>query len=135
MTLLGRDLSGGAGVEAGDPDVVDGHLGVVLLAPLDDVLLVEPLVVGRHEVDPLEDPELLPGGVRSPGDDDVGAEAGGHRARAGGLDEVTASYRSTTHTLLLPFFDNGEKFYALSQSAVKLSLAVRRRRVCYPTAP
>src|SRR5581483_3977060 len=38
--------------------VVDRDLDVVRLAPLDDVLLVEPLVVGRHEVTPLDDLEL-----------------------------------------------------------------------------
>src|SRR3989454_1522473 len=155
VALLGRDLGGGEGVDAGDPDVVAGHLGVVLLAPLDRVLLVEPLVVGGDEVDPLDDPELLLGGVRSPGDDDVGAEAGGHRgAHTGGLDEVTASHRSTTHRLLLLFRRSRPRPCALRRSAPTLgphngkqilcAFALRGQTapsasgagcVCYPTAP
>ena len=41
----------------GEVDVVDHHLGVVLLAPRLHVLVVEPAVVRRHEVAPLHDPE------------------------------------------------------------------------------
>ena len=39
--------------EQGVVDVVDLDLDVVLLAPLLDVRVVEPLVVGGHEVRPL----------------------------------------------------------------------------------
>src|SRR5262249_49625344 len=53
VTLLRRDFRGGRGVDGGDADVVDDHLGIVLLAPLLDVLAVEPLVVVWNEVVPL----------------------------------------------------------------------------------
>ena len=58
VALLGRDLGRGAGRVVGLVDVVDRDLDVVGLPPLDDVLLVEPLVVGRDEVAPLDDLQL-----------------------------------------------------------------------------
>src|SRR6185503_9128704 len=38
---------------------VDDHLGIVLLSPLLDVFVVEPLVVAGHEVVPLQDTQRL----------------------------------------------------------------------------
>jgi len=61
VALLRRDLCRGGGVDGRDADVVDDHLGIVLLAPLLDVLAVEPLVVVGDEVVPLEDPQRLLG--------------------------------------------------------------------------
>src|SRR5690349_21647515 len=59
MALFRRDFGGGAGVQLGIDDVIDDHLGVVLLTPLLDEHVVEPLVVGRNEVFPLHDLERL----------------------------------------------------------------------------
>jgi hypothetical protein len=97
VPLLGGHLGGRARIDAGDADVVDGDIGVVLGSPLLDELLVEPLIVGRDEVDPLEDLERLPGGARPSGNDERRAEArpdGG----AGDLEELTAIHMSLCHT-------------------------------------
>src|SRR5207248_3862852 len=48
----------GAAVEAGVVDVLDGDLDVVFRLPLLDPGVVEPVVVGRDEVDPLDDREV-----------------------------------------------------------------------------
>ena len=58
VTALRRDLGRPAAVEQGVVDVVDLDLDVVLLPPLLDVRVVEPLVVGRHEVSPGHDPKI-----------------------------------------------------------------------------
>src|SRR6266571_1357437 len=82
------------------------------------------------------------------------AETGGHGAHTGGLDEVTASHRSTTHRLLLLFRRSRPRPCALRRSAPTLGphngkqiLCAFARRgqtapsasgagcVCYPTAP
>jgi len=54
VTLLGRHLGGRARIDRWNPDVIDDHLRVVLLAPLPGICVVEPFVVGGHEVAPLE---------------------------------------------------------------------------------
>src|SRR6266566_9038886 len=45
-------------VEQGVVDVLDVHLDVVLLPPLRHPGLVEPVVVGRDEMNPLDDREI-----------------------------------------------------------------------------
>ena len=86
MTLLRGDLGRGGGVEGGDADVVDRDLGVVLLAPLLDVVAVEPLVVARDEVVPLQDLQLL---LRALSEDlSVRAERGTHGGRSSDLQQL-----------------------------------------------
>ena len=46
---------GGPGRNLGRADVIHGHFGVVLIAPLLDIFLVEPFVEGGDEVRPLAD--------------------------------------------------------------------------------
>ena len=55
----GRDLRLGARRELSEVDVVDLHVRVVLVAPVLRVGLVEPDVVRRHEVTPLDDLERV----------------------------------------------------------------------------
>src|SRR5262245_28662638 len=63
MALLGTDFRGRARLDEREVDVVDDDLGIVLLAPVLRVLGVEPFVVTRDEVAPLQDLERL-GGAR-----------------------------------------------------------------------
>ncbi len=58
VPALGRHLGGGAGVEESVVDVLDADLDVVLLTPGLHPGVVEPVVVGRDEVDPLDDGEV-----------------------------------------------------------------------------
>src|SRR5262245_10416855 len=103
MALFRRYFGGRAGVELGVHDVIDDHLGVVLLAPLLDEHLVEPLVVGRDKVLPLHDPEGLlalgAGLLRRVN------ERARESSRAGCLDELSApempGMRVVTHGVLL----------------------------------
>jgi hypothetical protein len=53
MPLLRRNFRGCARLDQSEIDVVDDHLGVVLLSPFLGVSVVEPFVVSRHEVAPL----------------------------------------------------------------------------------
>ena len=59
MPLLRRGLGRRTIGDVVEPDVVDDHLGVVPLAPLLDVGVVEPGVVARDGVLPLQDSEGL----------------------------------------------------------------------------
>src|SRR5207248_4340247 len=63
VPLLGRHLRCRGGVDGGNADVIDDDVGIVLLAPFLDVLVVEPLVVTRHEVVPLQDLQRLARGA------------------------------------------------------------------------
>ncbi|MNN35075.1 hypothetical protein D3C81_1489130 [compost metagenome] len=86
MSLLCRHFGRRARGQRGDADVVDHHLGIVLLAPLFHVGVVEPLVVARHEMVPLQD---LQRALRRVGiaRDHERPEAGGKPDRAGGPDQ------------------------------------------------
>src|SRR5207248_9601524 len=79
VPLAGGGLGGHAAREVGLVNVVDGHVGVVRLAPALRVLVVEPLVVRRDEVAPLQDPqralELLAPELRGAGHGALRAEA------------------------------------------------------------
>jgi hypothetical protein len=55
VAAAGRDLGGGARRKVGEVDVVDDHVRVVVLAPDLRVHVVEPRVVGRDEMTPLDD--------------------------------------------------------------------------------
>ena len=57
VAALSSHFRGGPGWKFGQVDVIDPNLGVVRLAPTLDVHVVEPLVVRRHEVTPLDDAE------------------------------------------------------------------------------
>src|SRR5215472_14614605 len=54
VALLRRHFRGSARGNEIEVDVVDDNLGIVLLAPVLGVLIVEPLVVSGHEVAPLQ---------------------------------------------------------------------------------
>jgi hypothetical protein len=58
VATLRGDLGRAGAVEQGVVDVVDVDLDVVCLAPLLDVRVVEPLVVGGDEVRPRHDAEI-----------------------------------------------------------------------------
>ena len=58
VPALGRDLRGRPRVEQRVVDVLHADLDVVALTPLLDPRVVEPVVVGRNEVDPLDDREV-----------------------------------------------------------------------------
>src|SRR5438046_8143 len=58
VTALRRDLGGGPRVEQRVVDVLDVHLHVVRLSPPLDPGVVEPVVVGRYEVHPLNDVQI-----------------------------------------------------------------------------
>jgi hypothetical protein len=89
VALLRGDLGRGAGVDLADRDVVDGDAGVVLLAPLLAEHAVEPLVVARDEVAPLDDLERLPLRAGAAGSD-ARPRRRGERAEAGDLHEFPA---------------------------------------------
>src|SRR4029450_3382037 len=59
VTFLGGHLGRRAGTDPGDTDVVHGHFGVVLIAPLLDIFLIEPFVEGGDEVHPLKNLQAL----------------------------------------------------------------------------
>ena len=110
VTALRRDLGRSRAEEQREVDVVDGHLDVVLLAPLLDVRVVEPLVVVGDEVRPLQDlqlpRELLPRIAQRPVDAErlVGQRAEharGERGGAGLLQQVAA--REPRARMLDPF--------------------------------
>jgi hypothetical protein len=88
-------LSGDLGLRAGgDPHVVDvvhDNISVVLLPPFLDVPLVEPLVVGRDEVDPLKDLERLLSRMGPSRNDEISAEPSRQRSGPHGFDEFTAT--------------------------------------------
>ena len=83
-------------------DVVDDHLSVVLLAPFLHVPVVEPLVVGWDEVNPLKDLERLLSRTCPLRNHDIGADPGRQRPRPHGFDEFTATSGVSSHTAL-PF--------------------------------
>lgn len=95
MPLLRRHFGGGPRRNQPQVDVVDRHVGIVLGAPLLDVLVVEPLVISGDEVAPLKDfQRLFPGcmGRLCPTDrPDTSYQAGGRC----GFDDVTTAEAAT----------------------------------------
>ena len=95
MPLLRRHLGRGARRDQAEIDIVDCHLGVVLGSPLLDVLVVEPLVVSRNEVTPLQDLQGLPRGMSRSGVDER-TRARQQSYPGSRLDQVAARCSTTT---------------------------------------
>src|SRR5262249_24254954 len=93
VTPLRRNFRRSAGFDQREVDVVDNHLSVVLLAPVLGVFVVEPLVVGRNEVAPLQDLQGLcgAGGRRMKERTDARRRACGSSR----LDDVAARWAAT----------------------------------------
>ncbi len=89
VPFLRRYLGGGPRGQRGDPHVIDDDLGIVALAPFLHICVVEPLVIARHEVVPLEDLQGVLGCLRA-ARQHKGAKARGKRGRRGGLDQAAA---------------------------------------------
>src|SRR5262249_27216624 len=91
VSLPRGGLGGAARRDLGRRDVIDDDVRRVLLAPLLRVDRVEPAVVSRNEVAPLEDAQRLPRGARRNLARACGGGKGARGARgAGALHELAA---------------------------------------------
>jgi hypothetical protein len=88
VPLLGRHLGSGTRGDQRQVDVVDRDRGIVLLAPFLDVFALEPGVIGRDEMAPLQDFQSVCSARRR--DVKEGADTGHCAGSHGGLDHVAA---------------------------------------------
>jgi hypothetical protein len=100
VTFLGGHLGRRAGTDPGDTDVVHGHFGVVLIAPLLDIFLVEPFVEGGDEVHPLKNfQSLLRGGaVRAPRQNQRRAQPSSERPSRSRFNEIASGESPFCHS-------------------------------------
>ena len=71
MSALGRDLRRGTASETGNANVIDDDFGIVFLSPLFHIGVIEPIVILRHKVGPLQDLEGFMLGPDPAWDDDT----------------------------------------------------------------
>src|SRR5262252_7460313 len=82
MPVLCLTLFGSKMQDVSLTDILHNDLGIMFLPPLLDVRLIEPFVVGWHEMVPLQDPQYLLLGAGAAGNDDTGTDTRGQRRRA-----------------------------------------------------
>src|SRR5262249_29689363 len=116
MPFLRRHFGRGTRGDQSEIDVVDGDVGIVFSSPLLHVLIVEPLVVGRNEVAPLQNFQSLLGGMLRAWCDN--GTDGCQYARPGGcLDHVSAGCATTNET---------RRFHGVSSRIIVSDMSFRR---------
>ena len=108
VTFLCGHLGRRAGADPGDADVVHGHFRVVLIAPLLDIFLVEPLVEGGDEVHPLKNFQsfLRGSAVRAPRQNQGRTQSSSERPSRGRFNEIASGESPFCHSHALPFCQN-----------------------------